>query len=211
MKALSKQKEKYIMLNSLNMVYLMEIKINQEEIINHIKDSISVKEKLLNDEKSINNILTVSQVCLESIKKGNKIMLAGMVVQLIHNTLQLNLLVDSCLIKTARTSFNNRHLSFTAIGNDYGFDMVFSRQIESLGKEGDVLVYQLQEIKNVIKALKCCNERNIIAIGLTGQDSCEMDNYCNYIINIPSNITARIQESHILVGHIICSIVESSI
>ena len=100
-----------------------------------------------------------------------------------------------------------------AIGNDYGFEMVFERQIESLGNEGDVFIGISTSgySKNIIRAIKCCKERNITSIGLTGEGITEMDNFCDNIIKIPSKVTARIQESHILVGHIICAIIESNL
>jgi D-sedoheptulose 7-phosphate isomerase len=99
----------------------------------------------------------------------------------------------------------------TAIGNDYGYDVTFSRQVEALGKETDVAmgISTSGSSKNVIAALKSAKSLGMKTIGMTGASSGAMDGICDVVIKVGSKNTPRVQESHILIGHIICEIVES--
>ena len=101
----------------------------------------------------------------------------------------------------------------TAIGNDYGYDQIFRRQLESNGRQGDVFIgiSTSGNSPNVLAALQCARELGIIAVGLTGQGESKMQEHCDYCIRVPSNSTPRIQESHIMLGHIICGIVEGAL
>jgi len=100
----------------------------------------------------------------------------------------------------------------SAVGNDYGFEHIFSRQVEALAKEGDTLIgiSTSGNSKNVILALKRAKELGCKTIGLSGRDGGLMSKYCDLNLIIPSNDTARIQEMHILIGHILCQIVDSN-
>jgi D-sedoheptulose 7-phosphate isomerase len=101
----------------------------------------------------------------------------------------------------------------TAIGNDYGYEQLFARQVQANGNPGDIFfgISTSGNSRNVVKALEVCREKGIISIGLTGASGGEMAELCDYCIKVPTNETPRIQESHILIGHIICAIVEESI
>jgi D-sedoheptulose 7-phosphate isomerase len=98
----------------------------------------------------------------------------------------------------------------TAVGNDYGFDEIYSRLIDGIGEKGDVLVglSTSGNSPNILKALKTAKKKEMITIGFTGKSGGEMRTLCDHLINIPSTDTPRIQESHIMVGHIICQLVE---
>jgi D-sedoheptulose 7-phosphate isomerase len=98
----------------------------------------------------------------------------------------------------------------TAVANDYSYDVVFSRMLEGCGREGDIIVgiSTSGNSKNVVKALELAREKKIITVGFTGSSGGLMKNLCDYLINVPSNDTPRIQECHILAGHIICQLVE---
>ena len=100
----------------------------------------------------------------------------------------------------------------TAIGNDYGYRNVFSREIESIGNPNDILIAITTSGNslNIIEALKAAKKKKIYSVVLTGKSIGKLPNGID-LINVPSSITARIQESHILIGHIICGIVEESI
>lgn len=100
--------------------------------------------------------------------------------------------------------------ALTAIGNDYGFDRVFERQVEALAKEGDLLIgiSTSGNSPNVLKALSLGKELNCFTLGLSGRDGGKMNQYCDINIVVPSNTTARIQEMHILIGHLLCSVVD---
>ena len=101
----------------------------------------------------------------------------------------------------------------TAIGNDYGFDKIFSRQIESNGEKGDILIAisTSGNSPNILNALKTCREKGIITLGLTGGIGGAMKEFCDHVIIVPSNETPVIQESHIMIGHMICGLIEEEI
>jgi D-sedoheptulose 7-phosphate isomerase len=99
----------------------------------------------------------------------------------------------------------------TAVANDYSYDEVYSRMVKAAGRKGDVLIgiSTSGNSANVVKAIEEANKRGMITVGMTGEKGGKMKDLCKYIINVPSNDTPRIQESHILIGHILCEIVEN--
>lgn len=103
--------------------------------------------------------------------------------------------------------------ALTAIANDYSFDDIFSRQLTALGGEGDCLIgiSTSGNSKNVIKAIMVAKEMGIRTIGLTGRDGGKLASICDHCIVVPSEVTARIQEAHILIGHTICGSVEAKL
>ena len=103
--------------------------------------------------------------------------------------------------------------TLTAIANDYGYDVTFSRQVEALGREGDVAIglSTSGNSKNVVAALKCAKSAGLKTIGLTGAGHGAMKDICDILIAIPSKNTPRIQESHILIAHIICELIENEL
>jgi D-sedoheptulose 7-phosphate isomerase len=103
--------------------------------------------------------------------------------------------------------------ALTAIGNDYGFDKVFSRQLQAHAKPGDVYftISTSGNSVNIVESLKLCKELDIITIGLTGSKPCKMDSECDYILKVDSEITPRIQETQLLIEHIICELIETEL
>jgi len=101
----------------------------------------------------------------------------------------------------------------TAVANDYGYDIIYSRLVEAMGKKGDILVGLSTSGNsiNVIKALEKANEMGIITVGFTGQTGGNMKDMCKYLVNIPSLDTPRIQECHMILGHTICELVEMNL
>jgi D-sedoheptulose 7-phosphate isomerase len=99
------------------------------------------------------------------------------------------------------------------VANDYSYDVIYSRLLEGLAKKGDVLVgiSTSGNSANIVKAFEMAASMGVITVGFTGANGGKMKNMANYLINVPSNTTPRIQESHILVGHIICELVEENI
>lgn len=185
-------------------------------IKNEINKSIKVKYSICNDKCTIKLIKKVSEICVKTLKNGNKIILAGnggsaADAQHIAGELVSKFYFDrpglSALALTTDTSI------LTAIGNDYGYEKLFSRQIEANGIAGDVFIgiSTSGNSRNIIYALKECKKRNIKTIGLTGSKKCEMDNLCDIVIKVPSESTPNIQESHIMIGHIVCAIIEEQI
>ena len=99
------------------------------------------------------------------------------------------------------------------MANDYSFEEVYSRILRGIGNEGDVLIAisTSGNSRNIIRALETARELGIITVGLTGETGGKMKNLCDFLINVPSTETPRIQESHIMIGHIICEYVESTL
>ncbi|KOP71881.1 phosphoheptose isomerase [Bacillus sp. FJAT-21945] len=181
-----------------------------------IMNSIQVKQNIINDKKLMELIEQVSLQAIEVYKKGNKIILGGnggsaADAQHIAGELVSRFYFDrpglSALALTTDTSI------LTAIGNDYGYERLFSRQIQANGNQGDMFIgiSTSGNSPNILKALEECKAQNIITVGLTGGQGGLMEELCDYCIKVPSNETPRVQESHILIGHIICSIVEEAI
>ena len=182
-------------------------------ISQEIEESINIKQHILKDKKLIKQIIKVSKSLIKAYKKGNKLLLAGnggsaADAQHISAELVSRFYLErkalSAIALTTDTSI------ITAIGNDYGFDDIFARQIEANGNKGDIFlaISTSGNSKNIIKAIKQAKKQNIIVVGLTGAKESKMDKLCDITIKVPSKITPRVQEIHILIGHLICDIVE---
>ncbi|MDL0089343.1 D-sedoheptulose 7-phosphate isomerase [Campylobacter gastrosuis] len=182
----------------------------------HFADSIEVKNKILSDTGLIELIQKVALETTKAYKNSNKTLLAGnggsaADAQHIAGEFVSKFYFDrpgvSSIALTTDTSI------LTAIGNDYGYDKLFSRQVQAQGTKGDVFIgiSTSGNSTNIIEALKICKEKGIISVGLTGKSGGKMADLCDYCIKVPSDCTPRIQESHILIGHIICAIVEEEL
>lgn len=187
-----------------------------EFIIKQIKDSYKVKEEIFNNKEILNEIKVISEHIIDAYNKGNRTLIAGnggsaADAQHIAGEFVSKFYFDrpglASIALTTDTSI------LTAIGNDYGYEKVFSRQVQANGNAGDVFIgiSTSGNSKNIVEALKECKGKNILTVGLTGASGGKMQELCDYCIAVPSNETPRIQESHILIGHIICSIVEEAI
>lgn len=185
-----------------------------ERIKNEVKASAEVKMQIYSDDELVNKIKTVCQVVIECYKLEGKTLFAGnggsaADSQHIAAEFVSRYLFDrpgmASIALTTDTSI------LTAVGNDYGYDLLFARQLQAIGKKNDVFfaISTSGNSKNIIQALKLCKELGITSVGLTGSNVGEMDGLCDYLIKVPSSYTPRIQESHILIGHIICGVVES--
>ncbi|ANE34228.1 sedoheptulose 7-phosphate isomerase [Campylobacter hyointestinalis subsp. lawsonii CCUG 27631] len=192
----------------------MEI-INQY-IKSHFEDSIQVKNQILQDKALIELIQKVALITTNAYKNGFKTMLAGnggsaADAQHIAGEFVSRFYFDRPGIPSIALTTDTSIL--TAIGNDYGYDRLFARQVQAQGVKGDIFIgiSTSGNSANIIEALKVCKEKEIISIELTGQSGGKMADLCDYCIKVPSNCTPRIQESHIVIGHIICAIVEEEI
>ena len=192
----------------------MEI-INQY-IKSHFEDSIQVKNQILQDKALIELIQKVALITTNAYKNGFKTMLAGnggsaADAQHIAGEFVSRFYFDRPGIPSIALTTDTSIL--TAIGNDYGYDRLFARQVQAQGVKGDIFIgiSTSGNSTNIIEALQVCKEKEIISIGLTGQSGGKMADLCDYCIKVPSNCTPRIQESHIVIGHIICAIVEEEI
>lgn len=161
-------------------------------------------------------ILEVSKVCVNALRNGNKIMFCGNG----GSAADAQHLAAEFLgkYKLERPAFNAIALTtntsiLTAISNDYGYNNIFSRQIEGIGKKDDILfaISTSGNSENIILAVKKAKEMGIKTIAMTGEKANKLVDLSDFIINVPSDITNNIQEMHIAVGHSICEIVEKEL
>lgn len=186
------------------------------DIKQYISDSINTKTKILNDEKILATIQKVADVIVEAYKNDKKVLTAGNGgsagdAQHIAGELVSKFFFDRPALSAIALSTDTSIL--TAIGNDYGYEYSFSRQVQANSKEGDVFIgiSTSGNSQNIVKALEVANKQNVTTIGLVGDKHCKMDDLCDYIIHVPSSVTPTIQESHIMIGHIISALVEEKI
>ena len=187
-----------------------------EFIKKQIEDSFRVKQSILQNEEIIQLILDVSKETIDAYKAGNKTILAGnggraADAQHIAGEFVSRFYFDRPGLPSLALSTDTSVI--TAIGNDYGYEKVFARQIQANGKSGDIFIAisTSGNSANILEALKESKKNGIITVGLTGQSGGLMKELCDYCICVPSEETPRIQEAHILIEHIICSIVEEEI
>ncbi|EEU6929391.1 D-sedoheptulose 7-phosphate isomerase [Campylobacter jejuni] len=182
----------------------------------HFQESILVKEQILKDENLITLIKNASLEVIKAYKNGNKTLLAGnggsaADAQHIAGEFVSRFYFDRPGIASIALTTDTSIL--TAIGNDYGYENLFARQVQAQGVKGDIFIgiSTSGNSKNILKALDLCKQKGIISIGLSGASGGAMNELCDYCIKVPSTCTPRIQEAHILIGHIICAITEEEL
>lgn len=187
----------------------------KEYIINRIKQSIDVKQNILEDDSILEQIVDVAKTIIIELKNNNKVLIFGnggsaSDAQHIAAEFVGRFETERDGLPVVALSCNSSNL--TAVGNDYGFEDIFVRQINALGNKGDIAIgiSTSGNSGNIIKALETAKSKDMITVGFTGESECKMDEVCDEIIHVPSKITARIQESHILIGHIICGLVDKA-
>ncbi|HEB85639.1 MAG TPA: SIS domain-containing protein [Gammaproteobacteria bacterium] len=190
--------------------------MKNDVILREIKDSISIKQKILEDLALIHLIQEVADECIAAYSRGNRILLAGnggSAADAQHIAAELVSRYAFDRPGLPAIAFTTDTSILTAIGNDYGYEQIFRRQLEANGTQGDVFIgiSTSGNSPNILAALQCARELGIIAVGLTGQGEINMQQHCDYCIRVPSESTPRIQESHILLGHIICGMVEGAL
>jgi D-sedoheptulose 7-phosphate isomerase len=188
----------------------------REVIINQIQKSVDTQKAILADVELIDKIEKAADIVTSAYRAGNKMLLAGnggsaADAQHIAGEFVSRFYFDRPGVASIALTTDTSIL--TAIGNDYGFDKLFARQLQALGVESDVFIgiSTSGNSENIVNALTVCKEKGIVSIGLTGGKQGKMDGFCDICIKIPSFETPRIQESHILIGHIICGIVEENL
>ena len=181
-----------------------------------IQQSIDVKQNILSNTRLIELIEKVSDKCITSLKEGGKILFCGnggSAADAQHLAAELSgrFYFDREPLNAEALHVNTSFL--TAVANDYSYDEVFSRSVKAQGRKGDVLIgfSTSGNSQNIINAFKTAKELDMVTIALTGESGGKMKTISEFLINIPSTDTPRIQESHILIGHIICELIESKI
>lgn len=188
----------------------------KDRILNCIRESAKVKESILNSQEIVSNIQNIVGYSVDVFKRGGKILLCGnggSASDAQHIAAELS----GRFFKERRPLFAEAlhvNTSFvTAVANDYGYDNIYSRMVEAAGKKLDILIgiSTSGNSKNVVNAILKAKKIGMLTVGFTGESSCEMDQICDTMIKIPSINTPRIQEGHILVGHIICQLIEEEL
>ncbi len=183
------------------------------DLIKTINESLANLENLKDKDKEINY---AAELIINCLKTKNKVIFCGnggSAADSQHLAAELmgRYLKDRSPLPAISLTVDTSAL--TAIGNDYGFENVFSRQLRGIGSEGDVLYATSTSgnSKNVIEAIKVAKDMGIKVIGITGKEPGKMDGECDVLVNVPSDKTNKIQEMHIIVGHYICGKVETNL
>jgi len=181
-----------------------------------IKESIEVKRRILADNAQIELIRQVALTCAEAFCNGNKVLFCGnggSAADAQHLAAEFSgrFYYDRPPLPSEALHVNTSYL--TAVANDYSYAEVYARAVKGSGKEGDVVIgiSTSGNSENIIRAFEVANELGMITIAMTGASGGKMKDCCDYLINVPSSDTPRIQESHIMIGHIICELVESTL
>lgn len=180
-----------------------------------LQASVDTKQALINDTQRLEQLLEVAGVASSTIKAGHKIMLCGnggSAADSQHIAAELIGRFEKERQSMAAIALTTDTSALTAIGNDYGYDQVFSRQVEGLGQSGDLLIgiSTSGNSKNVVKAMEIAKNKGIRTVALVGdKPDGAMQLIADYVLAVPSTNTARIQECHILMMHTLCQLVES--
>ena len=187
-----------------------------QKIKSIISASILVKQHLLEDEKIINTVTDCVAVIFNAFNSGNKVLFCGnggSAADAQHLAAEFSgrFYIDRDSLPAEALHCNTSYL--TAVGNDYSFDVIYARLIKGLGKKGDVLIglSTSGNSANIVNAFEVAKEKGMTTIGFTGLTGGLLKEISNHLINVPSSDTPRIQESHILLGHIICELVEEEL
>jgi len=181
-----------------------------------IKASISIKEKILNDADLIDLIAEVTAVCTQAFQQDKKVLFCGnggSAADAQHLAAEFSgrFYFDRDPLFAEALHVNTSYL--TAVANDYAYDEIYARLIKAKGREGDILfgISTSGNSKNIVRAFEQAKLQGMVTIGMTGSTGGTMKNWSDYLLNMPSTDTPRIQEAHILVGHIICELVEKNL
>jgi D-sedoheptulose 7-phosphate isomerase len=167
----------------------------------------------LADQELIEITINLANACMAALQRGNKILLAGnggSAADAQHLSAELVSRFNFDRPGLAAFALTTNTSVLTAVGNDYGYELVFARQIEAIGQAGDIFIgiSTSGRSRNVLKALEEARKKNLITAAFTGMNSGEMASRSDYVIRMPSRETPKIQEGHIVFGHILCGLIE---
>jgi D-sedoheptulose 7-phosphate isomerase len=195
---------------------MKQVRDAEQRVVKNIQESLDVKRALLLDQAFLALVVEVGHRMADAIGRGNRIFYfgnGGSAADAQHLGAELTgrYLRERPGLPGIALTVNTS--AITAIANDYSYEMVFARQLEALSNRGDVAVgiTTSGNSANVLSAMKVARERELLTIGMTGMSGGKLKNMVDYCICIPSNQTPRIQESHILAGHILCEIIEEDL
>jgi D-sedoheptulose 7-phosphate isomerase len=184
-----------------------------QKIKDIIKASIDTKQLVLQDEELLRTIEKVVEVIVTAFRNGKRVYFCGnggSAADAQHLAAEFSgrFYTDRKALPAEALHCNTSYL--TAVGNDYGFDVIYSRMIDGIGQKGDVLVglSTSGNSANIVRAFETAKTKGMITVAFTGLTGGALKSASDHLINIPSADTPRIQESHIMVGHIVCQLVE---
>jgi D-sedoheptulose 7-phosphate isomerase len=186
------------------------------KITSIISSSIAVKQAILADADLLNRIQQTADLWIECYRKGGKILFCGnggSAADAQHLAAELSgrFYTDRPPLYAEALHVNGSYV--TAVANDYSYDVVYARMVEAAGRQGDVLVAfsTSGNSGNVLKAIEQARKQGMFVVGFTGESGGKMREVCDILLNVPSKDTPRIQESHIMIGHIVCELVEGAL
>lgn len=181
-----------------------------------ITASIQLKQQLLGNTQLLETVTKVASMATDAYRNGNKVMWCGnggSAADAQHLAAELSgrFYYDRPPLNSDAFHVNTSYL--TAVANDYSYDQVYSRLVQAMCRKGDILIglSTSGNSGNVVKAFEKAREMSVITVGFTGETGGKMKPFCDYLINIPSTDTPRIQECHMLLGHTLCEIVEQQL
>jgi len=193
--------------------FLSDICAMKENITGIINESLAVKTNILRDERLIGVVEDVITLIVDRFREGKHLYFCGnggSAADAQHLAAEFSgrFYINRDALPSEALHCNTSYL--TAVANDFSYDLIYSRLIKGIGKPGDILVGMSTSgnSPNIIKAMETAREKGITTIGMTGEGGGKMKHLCDLLIDIPSRNTPRIQEGHMLLGHIICQLVE---
>jgi D-sedoheptulose 7-phosphate isomerase len=188
----------------------------QDAIKRIIQESIEVKQNLLQDADLLHKVENLAVECVQTFFQKGKILFCGnggsaADAQHIAAELSGRFYKDRPALFAEALHVNSSFV--TAVANDYGFDAVYARMVEAAGREGDILfaISTSGNSSNIYNAVVKAKEKGMLVVGMTGQTGGKLANVVDVLLNVPSQNTPRIQESHILLGHILCELIEEEL
>ena len=188
----------------------------QNIIQNRINESIQTKQKLLQQAGFLENIEKAAVICIEAFTLNHKVLFCGnggSAADAQHLAAELSgrFYFDRQPLNAEALHVNSSFV--TAVANDYGYEVIYSRMVKAVGKAGDILIGLTTSgnSANILNAFDTAKSLGMITVGFTGESGGKLKEKCDFLLNVPSNDTPRIQESHIMLGHIICELVEAKL
>ena len=185
-----------------------------DTIIRSIEENIATKQAILANQPLLDTIQAVANLMIKALREGKRILWCGnggSAADAQHLAAELSgrFYYDRPPLNSEAMHCNTSYL--TAVANDYGYDLIYSRMIDGACKPGDVLIgiSTSGNSKNICNAFRKAKDLGVITVAMTGETGGEMKELADFLLNVPSTDTPRIQESHIMLGHIICEIVEA--
>jgi D-sedoheptulose 7-phosphate isomerase len=187
-----------------------------EVVKQQVRNSLSVKQELLEDADLLALTVEIGEIISQALQHGKKILLfgnGGSAADAAHIAAELVGRYQRERRGLPALALSGNMSSVTAIGNDYGFDSIFSRQVDAFGVAGDIAIgiSTSGDSENILRALRTARERRMITVGMTGRRGGRLKTSVDYCLAVPSDETPRVQECHIMLGHILCDLVERAL